>query len=133
VVFEAEDLLQREPVALKVLRPELLRSKTALSTLHRELRIGRRLAHPRIGKVHDLVRDGAWSCLVMQLVEGEPLDLYLSRNAPSFEQAVAMLEPLASALQFAHELGVVHCDLKPGNLIVGADGGLTVRDFGFAQ
>jgi len=132
-VWRAEDLLLSRPVAVKTLRSERS-SESDRARFRAEARHAARLAHPGIASVYDFgeTDDRAW--LVMELVDGEPLSHLLHRDAPlPVERALDVVAQTAVALHAAHLGGVVHRDVKPGNLLLRPDGVLKVTDFGIAS
>lgn len=136
-VWRGHDRVLDEPVAIKLLRTEYLEEPAFLARFRSEARLAGLLNHPGIAAVrdygeHDGPARSAW--LVMELVEGEPLSRVLSRlGALPPEQALDVLGQAAVALQAAHDAGVVHRDVKPGNLLVRPDGVVKVTDFGIAR
>jgi hypothetical protein len=136
-VWRAHDQTRDRAVALKLLRLEYLEEHAFLARFRAECRLAGLLDHPGIAAVHDYgEHDGpagaAW--LVMELVEGEPLSRLLARRgALPPEQALDVIGQTACALQAAHDAGVVHRDVKPGNLLVRLDGVVKITDFGIAR
>lgn len=145
-VYEAEDLVLKENLAIKTIRPEILRQKNSLERFKREVQLARRVTHPNICRVFDLFwhkkSEGAEHSVVlfvsMELLRGETLSDRI-RRAGRFriEEALPVIEQIASGLEAAHRAGVVHRDLKPGNVILApdADQGQTrsvITDFGLA-
>jgi len=131
-VFVAEDLRQRRRVAVKILRPDValaLGSQRFLS----EIEIASRLTHPHILPVHDSGEDAGVLYYVMPYVEGESLREKLNRVGPlPVEEALAITREIADALAYAHDLDIVHRDIKPGNVLLLA-GHAVVADFGVAR
>jgi hypothetical protein len=132
-VYEAEDLQLQEHVALKLLRPEVRAVPSLLKHLHHEIVVGRRISHPNVCRIFDLGTYGDTHFISMELVRGESLDQVLARGAPPRSTTVAILRQIAGALEAAHAQGVVHRDLKPGNIMIDERGKLTVMDFGLAR
>jgi tetratricopeptide (TPR) repeat protein len=135
VVYRAQDVFIHREVAVKLLD---VRDESAHERLrrrmHREVIISGRLAHPRIVTVYDAGLDGDDMYLVMELVAGENLGQRLAREGRMpIERVVDVALQLADALGYAHRQGVVHRDLKPGNVLVGGDGRIKVADFGLAK
>jgi eukaryotic-like serine/threonine-protein kinase len=126
-------------VALKVLRPDSDKSNQAAARFRNEARLAAMLSHRSIIRVFDLLEEeGQTLVLVMELLRGETLQVYLERKGPRpAKEAVAILTPILSALEHAHELGVVHRDVTPSNifLTVDPDGHVTPKlvDFGIAK
>lgn len=132
-VWSAHDELLNRRVAVKVLRRELLADATARERFRNEARIAAMLVHANIARIYDFSEDDP-AYLVMELVHGEALAAILQRAGTLAPEATLdLLAQAARALQHAHDAGVVHRDLKPGNLLIGADGTLKVTDFGIAQ
>jgi serine/threonine protein kinase len=129
VVYEAEDAELRRHVAIKVLASELA-SENAVERMRGEARTIARLEHPGIVPLHDvgLLRDGRlW--YAMKLVRGRRLD---ELNAPTAELLRVFLR-ICEAVSFAHAGGIVHCDLKPENVMLGDFGEVLVMDWGVAR
>lgn len=139
VLYRAWDDRAGVPVALKVMRPQYTASESALRRFDQECRMLEQLAHPHIVRVLESgeLRDGRpW--LAMEWLEGRDLGSELVAHGPFTPvEALAVLEPVASALGAAHALGVVHRDVKPQNVMVrpGPEGALhvTLLDFGIAK
>lgn len=108
----------------------------AVAALQREALLGARLGHPGIARVHDLDRDGEWLFLTLEWLDGESLDRVLGqrgeRPLPRV-QALPIVEGLCRALAHAHGEGIVHGDVKPGNVFLAADGRTRLMDFGAAR
>jgi tRNA A-37 threonylcarbamoyl transferase component Bud32 len=133
-VWRGVDTLLGRGVAVKTLKAEYLDDPDFRARFRAEARHAGRLAHPGIASIYDFGEsaDSAW--LVMELVEGEPLSGLLGRAGPlSVDRTLDVVAQAAAALQAAHSGGVVHRDVKPGNLLVRADGVLKVTDFGVAS
>jgi tRNA A-37 threonylcarbamoyl transferase component Bud32/tetratricopeptide (TPR) repeat protein len=131
VVFRARDLRHHRLVAIKVLRPELARSLGPDRFL-REIRIAASLTHPHILPVHDSGEAADLLYYVMPYVEGESLRSRLIREgALPMDDALRVAREVADALSYAHSRGVVHRDIKPGNILL-VGGHAVVADFGIA-
>ncbi len=135
-VYEAQDLELDERVALKILRPEIAGSDRTLQRFKREIHLARKVTHPNVCRVFDLVYHGELAFLTMELLEGETLaDLLARRGRLPPAAALPIVRQVAAALAAAHAVGVVHRDLKSGNVfLVEATGGrrAVVTDFGLA-
>ncbi|HSB64864.1 MAG TPA: protein kinase [Thermoanaerobaculia bacterium] len=131
-VFRAEDLKLRRPVALKVLRG----AEDQEGRLLREARFASQLNHPNIAVVYDVdtvERDGRkQSFIAMEYVEGRTLSAILKERAPDVPETVDIVLQVADALASAHARGVVHRDVKPGNVMLDGRGRVKVLDFGLA-
>ncbi|WP_163548432.1 serine/threonine-protein kinase [Candidatus Frankia nodulisporulans] len=138
-VWRGLDQTLGRPVAVKLLRPEYASDESFLVRFRGEARHAARLSHPGVASVYDYgevatADDYPTAYLVMELVEGEPLSAMLHREKRlSAERMLDILGQAADALQAAHALGVVHRDVKPGNLLLRPDGVVKVTDFGIAR
>ncbi len=133
-VFLARDQLLDRPVALKVLFPELSVDPNFVQRFRREAQNAAKLSHPNIVSVFDWGEEGNTYYIVMEYVDGKSLSVLL-REQGSVEpvQAAKIGAEVASALAFAHHHGVVHRDVKPGNVLLDDRGGVKVTDFGIAR
>ena len=132
-VWRATDVLLDRPVAVKTLRPEHVDDEDFRARLRAEARHAARLSHPGVASVYDFgeLPGSAW--LVMELVDGRPLSALLREQGRlDAERALDVLQQSALALQAAHSVGLVHRDVKPGNLLVTGDGTVKVTDFGIS-
>ena len=141
-VFRAHDRLRaeaqdREPhIALKILSDEFKDHPDSMIAMQREAKRAQTLSHPNIINVHDFFRDGPHLYLTMELLEGKPLDEMLRTEylgGLSFEQAWPIIECVCSALEYGHEKGIVHSDIKPANIFVCDDSTVKVLDLGIAR
>jgi len=133
-VFRARDTQLERDVAVKVLRPEYGRDADFLARFKHEAQAAAGLSHPNVVAVYDFGQDPAGPYLVMELVDGQDLAAILRQNgALSARQAARIASATARALQAAHDRGVVHRDVKPGNIMVSKDGRVRVTDFGIAR
>jgi serine/threonine-protein kinase len=137
VVYKARDPHIERTVAIKTVRKDLIDADLAASFLARfrnEARAAGRLHHPNIVGVYEYGEADDIAYIAMEYVDGIGLREYLNRKARfEFQQIVAILTQLLSALDFAHSQGVVHRDIKPANLILTSSGALKVADFGIAR
>jgi serine/threonine protein kinase len=137
-VYEAYDPAIERRIAVKVLRRELVsRGDDGVGWLERfrqEARAAGRLLHPHIVTVLDYGEDGGTPFLAMEFVEGEAVDAVLKRQGRLGEQdALSVIMQVLSALEFAHANGVVHRDIKPGNILLTKSGLVKITDFGIAR
>ncbi len=134
VVYSAQDEMMGRPVALKVLIADLETDPDTRARFYREAQAAARLLHPNIITIFDAGEDQGRSYIAMQLLEGYPLTVYLKRpEAAPIERKLDLMVQICEGLAAAHGRGVVHRDLKPGNLFVQADGLLKILDFGVAR
>ena len=134
VVYKAYDTKLLRPVALKFLTPALTRDEEAKKRFIREARAASALDHPNIAVVHDIdeTPDGA-SFICMAYYEGQTLKALLSREPLGVAESLRIVVQIASGLQRAHESGIIHRDIKPGNIIVTPQGNVKIVDFGLAK
>jgi ABC-type transport system substrate-binding protein len=135
VVYRARDPLLDREVAVKLVTPDLLTPEVEVRFL-REAQVVAKMDHPAIVTVHDIGRHEGSLFFVMPVVHGLTLRRLIDERSLSLRDAVAVCAQVASALDYSHELGVVHRDMKPENVIVARDGDRGVRarimDFGLA-
>ncbi len=133
-VYEAVDRQLDRTVALKVLRPELAADRRFLVRFRREARTSARLSHPGIVAVHDVGEDEGRAFIVMEYVPGRTLgQIVRDEGAVAPARAARIGAAAADALAHAHDRGVVHRDVSPGNVMVTPDGEVKVLDFGIAR
>src|SRR4051812_4551778 len=138
-VWRGRDLLLGRPVAVKVLRSEYTGDPTFVARFRAEAQHAALLVHRNIAAVFDYGEVPADECgehlayLVMELVDGEPLSAVLAHEGRlGVERTLDVLRQTAAGLAAAHAAGVVHRDVKPGNVLVGRDGVVRITDFGVA-
>lgn len=133
-VWKATDTLLNRPVAVKLLHPSQMAEPTARERFRTEGRITAGLSHPGIAQVFDYGEEDGRAFLIMELVVGNPLSQVLREEGHlSADQTLDFVCQAAKALAAAHARGVVHRDIKPGNLLVTPDGQLKLTDFGIAR
>jgi serine/threonine protein kinase len=143
-VWRARDLLSEEAgasrswLAIKLFVADFATAPDALAIMHREASRAEGLAHPNIVTVRFFDRDEMSGLLYMgmDLIEGESLEETLRKSAPDGlgrKQGGALIRGIADGLAYAHAKGIIHCDLKPGNILVTRDGVPKILDFGIAQ
>ena len=133
-VYRAEDLKLGEPVALKFLPAELTLDGAALARFHREVRVARQIAHRNVCRVFDIGEAGGLHFLSMEYIDGEDLSGLLKRigRLPR-DKAVELARQICAGLGAAHEVGVLHRDMKPANVMIDGEGRAKITDFGLAQ
>ena len=132
-VHRARDKRLDRDVAIKVLPPELTSDADRLARFEREAKVLASLNHPNIAAVYSFESVEGASFLVMELVEGEDLSERLKRGPIPVDEALPFAAQIAEGLDAAHERGVIHRDLKPGNVMVDGEDRVKLLDFGLAK
>ena len=132
-VYRAHDPHLGRDLAIKILNSKLSASAQALERLELEARSISRLNHPNIVTIFELSRVAETNYLAMELVEGESLSDLLQKGPLPLRKAISIAAQAAGGLAKAHQAGVVHRDLKPGNLMITRDGLVKILDFGLAK
>lgn len=133
-VYLAKDVLLDRKIAIKVLRKKFLDSKSQLEQFKREARSAARLIHPSIVTIYDVCDEGDISYILMEYVEGVSLKAFEEQNGrmdPGL--AVALTAQLASALDHAHKHNIIHCDIKPQNIVLTESMVPKIVDFGISR
>ncbi|MGB0098685.1 MAG: Stk1 family PASTA domain-containing Ser/Thr kinase [Nocardioides sp.] len=133
-VYEATDLRLERTVAVKVMHPGLGDDDEFAARFVREARAAARLSHPNVVAVYDQGDDAGTVFLAMELIDGITLRDVIRKEAPMAPaRALALIEPVLSALAAAHRAGLIHRDVKPENVLIADDGRVKVADFGLAR
>jgi len=133
-VWAAIDTVLGRTVAVKLLHPSLSQESNFVERFRDEARHTASLHHPNIATVFDYGEDDGTAYLVMELVVGQPLSQIIAERAPlSAQETVSILAQAATALEAAHQGGVVHRDIKPANILITPDGTAKLTDFGIAR
>lgn len=133
-VYLATDTRLDRPVAVKVMHAELAANTAFVERFEREARAMAGLNHPNMVRVYDYGTDSDSPYIVMEYVRGKTLrELLHDSGMPPPDRAAEVIADVAGALQYAHENGIVHRDVKPGNIMIDTDGTVKVTDFGIAQ
>src|SRR5207245_6013713 len=127
-VYQATDLKLKRSVAIKLLPHAFASDAERLSRFRREAQVLASLNHPNIAHIYGLEESGETRCIVMELVEGETLQARIKRGPIPVEESLTIAKQIADALEAAHEKGVIHRDLKPGNVMITGDGTVKVLD-----
>lgn len=133
-VYRAHDRELNREVALKLLNSEIAQQKTALERFKQEIQLSSQITHKNVLRVYDLGAHESLRFLTMQFVEGEDLaSLLLREGRLPLPRVIAVFRQIAMGLQAAHEIGVIHRDLKPQNIMVDRADRVYVTDFGLAK
>lgn len=134
VVYKATEVHLRRPVAIKILPPDLTFTKGATERFQREAQTAAALDHPNIIPIFRISAGGKLCWYAMKFLEGRSLaDILADKGLLTVAETIAILEQVGSALDYAHLHGVVHRDVKPGNVMLDVNGRVTVTDFGIAK
>ncbi|MGH7657952.1 MAG: serine/threonine-protein kinase, partial [Gemmatimonadales bacterium] len=134
IVYLAHDFTLDRKVAIKVMFPSLLSEEGTAERFKREARTAASLTHPGIIPIHAVRHHGSLLFIVMQFVKGRALDSILTEKGPlPIPMVQTILHQVGTALDYAHRQGVVHRDIKPGNILLDEEGRVVVTDFGIAK
>jgi serine/threonine-protein kinase len=137
-VYKSEDLILGRIVAIKLLHPSLTHDETFLTRFQKEAHAAANLTHPNIVTIHDIGQDGDRYYIVMEYVDGPTLkQIIREQNAAGatlpISRSLDLMIQICAGVGFAHRSGLVHCDIKPHNMLVSHDDHVKVADFGIAR
>ncbi|MDH5467337.1 MAG: protein kinase [Candidatus Aminicenantes bacterium] len=133
-VYRVEDKKIKEEVALKLIKPEIASDKRTIERFSNELRMARKIAHRNVCRMFDLGEEQGMHYITMEYVSGEDLRSFIRRSRQlTVGTAVTIAKQVGEGLAEAHRLGVIHRDLKPGNIMIDRDGNARIMDFGIAR
>jgi serine/threonine protein kinase len=134
MVYKGVDTMLDREVAIKVLRPELASQTSVVERFRSEAVTLAKLSHPNIATLYSLFRDGQDLLMVLEFLKGETLDHTLYRRGKiAVEEAIPIFCQALEGINYAHRLGIVHRDIKPGNMMLTEEGIVKVLDFGIAR
>ena len=134
IVYEAEDLILDRKVAIKMLRSEHVSDKSFIKKFHHEAKAVARLSHSNIVSIFDIGQDEELHYLVMEDIVGENLkDIIEKKGQLALTEALDITNQILSALRTAHNNDIIHCDIKPHNILITPDKKVKVTDFGIAK
>src|SRR5437867_6067839 len=133
-VYLGTDRVLGRPVAVKILADRFARDGSFVARFRREAQSAAALNHPNVVSVFDTGSDDGTHYIVMEYVKGKTLSQVIREDAPLLpERAVEITQGVAQALAFAHRAGIIHRDVKPGNIMLTPHGDVKVMDFGIAR
>lgn len=132
-IFLARDVKKRRRVAIKRIAIDSRQNPEARRLFIREARAASQLTHPNICAIHEVDEAGQSQYIVMAYIDGVTLDRLLERQPLPIAMAVAIGRQICAAMIQAHIQGIIHGDLKPGNIMIGRNGMVTILDFGLAR
>ncbi|HEX2978643.1 MAG TPA: protein kinase [Anaerolineaceae bacterium] len=134
VVYRAQDLMLERPVAIKILREETSSDVDFQNRFRQEAKAAANLSHPNIVTVHDFGLDAGRLFLVLEYMPGTDLkSLERQRGRFPVEEALQIITQACAGVGYAHRAGLIHCDIKPHNILVSPDQRVKVTDFGIAR
>jgi serine/threonine protein kinase/Tfp pilus assembly protein PilF len=133
-VYKAQDTEIKEKVALKLIKPEISVDKKTIERFQNELKFARKIGHRNVCRMYDLNKEEGSYYITMEYVSGEDLKSFIRRSEKlTIGKAISLAKQICDGLTEAHRLGVVHRDLKPGNIMIDKDGNARIMDFGIAR
>ena len=133
-VYRVEDKKVGQEIALKLIKPEIAADLKNIERFRHEMKFARMISHRNVCRMFDLGEDKGTYFITMEYVAGEDLKSFIRRAAPlSPARALAIVRQTAEGLAEAHRLGVIHRDLKPGNVMIDREGNVRIMDFGIAR
>jgi eukaryotic-like serine/threonine-protein kinase len=134
VVYRAYDRMLERPVAIKVLRQDFSEDEAFRERFRQEARAAANLSHPNIVTVHDFGFDAGRLFIVMEYIPGTDLKTMIKQRGKfDTDEAINLISQACEGIGYAHRAGLIHCDVKPHNMLVTPDGRLKVTDFGIAR
>ena len=133
-VYRVEDKKIKAEIALKLIRPEVAADKQTIERFSNELKMTRMIAHRNVCRMFDLGEDKGTFFITMEYISGEDLKSFIHRVGQlPIGKAISIAKQICGGLAEAHRLGVVHRDLKPGNIMIDKEGNARIMDFGIAR
>ncbi|MDH5466293.1 MAG: protein kinase [Candidatus Aminicenantes bacterium] len=132
-VYRVEDKKIKEEVALKLIKPEIASDQAMIERFRNELKLARKITHKNVCRMHDFHEEGGIPFITMEYIEGEDLKSFMRSKGTLIEEAISIAKQVSEGLAEAHELGVIHRDLKPQNIMIDKKGRVRIMDFGIAR
>lgn len=132
-VYRVEDKKIGEEVALKLIMPAIASDQTMIERFRNELKLARKITHKNVCRMHDFHEEEGIPFITMEYVAGEDLKSFMRSKGKIIEETISIAKQVCEGLAEAHELGVVHRDLKPQNIMIDKKGRARIMDFGIAR
>jgi len=132
-VYRVEDKKLGEEVALKLIKPEIASDQAMIERFRNELKLARKITHKNVCRMYDFHEEEGIPFITMEYVTGEDLKSFMRGKGKIIEEAISIAKQVCEGLAEAHELGVVHRDLKPQNIMIDKKGRARIMDFGIAR
>jgi len=133
-VYKVLDKETKEKIALKLIKPDIAADKKTVERFRNELTSARKISHKNVCRMYDLGKEEGSYFITMEFVPGEDLKSFIRRAAPlSTARTLSIAKQVCEGLTEAHQLGVVHRDLKPQNIMIDKQGNVRSMDFGIAR
>jgi serine/threonine protein kinase len=133
-VYKAHDTLLDERVAIKVMHEEAASAQRSIKNFAKEVRLSRRIIHRNVARTFDLGEEAGVKFLTMECIDGKPLHCMLRAGAlPPLPHVISVGIEICKGLSAVHAASVIHCDLKPANIMLSCDGRVVITDFGVAR
>ena len=133
-VYKVFDKKIKEEVAVKILKLEIASDETTIERFSNELKLARKIVHKNVGRMYELMEDEGTHYITMEYVAGEDLKSFIRRAGQlNVDKTISLARQVCEGLAEAHKLGVVHRDLKPGNIMIDKEGNALIMDFGIAR
>ena len=132
-VYRVEDKKIGEEIALKLIKPEIASDQAMIERFRNELKLARKITHKNVCRMHDFHEEEGIPFITMEYVAGEDLKSFMRQKGKIIEEAISIAKQVCEGLAEAHELGVVHRDLKPQNIMIDKKGRARIMDFGIAR
>lgn len=133
-VYKAQDRKLNRLVAVKVMKAEFREDSSFVAKFQKEAQAAAKLSHPNVVNVYDVGEDRGLQYIVMELIEGITLKNYIAKKGKlSVKEATSIAIQVSLGLEAAHNVGIVHRDVKPQNIMISTDGKVKLSDFGIAK
>ncbi|MDZ7672210.1 MAG: Stk1 family PASTA domain-containing Ser/Thr kinase [Halanaerobiales bacterium] len=134
LVYEAKDILLDRKVAIKMLRPEFVSDEDFINKFRHEAKAVAKITHPNVVSIYDIVESENSLYLVMEFIEGRDLkSIIKKRGKLSVVEALDIANQVTAGVEVAHENNIIHCDIKPHNILITDNNQVKVTDFGIAR